>query len=289
MRTQTTPFGFSVARGVALAIAALLAATAGAQPQKAELEIDGSSAARFEASVATIQNSLRTFRREEFETALAAIWFGDVAASGDADSDGDHDADDLKAFREDAFDLLTDIQRGNIANAIEQRSKDPRTATEYFTQLDGLESDEVVELASRPEAAEYIKPLWQYRLDQLCKSATIESLKIKDNCRRHKSTAQIANPYTAKMLSEAVEALSENRYDDARTAVEALKRKRLTPYEASKAEQILYNVAVGEQNYAEARTHLQNAVEAGGLNPQELSVAAAQIKAIDAVLAANAP
>jgi hypothetical protein len=263
-------------------MAVALAAPADAQ----DLEIDGSSAARFEASVAMIQNSLRPVRREEFETALAAIWFGDTAASGDADGDGDHDADDLKTFREDAFDLITNIQRGNIANAIEQRATDPRAATDYFTQLNGLGSDEVVELANRPEAAVYLEPLWQYRRDSLCKRAAI---KIKENCRRHKSTAQIADPYTARVLSEAVEALSENRYDDARNAVATLRKKRLNPYEASKAEQILYNVAVGEQSYEEARTHLDNAIKAGGLNPQETSVAAAQIKAIDALLAANAP
>ena len=159
MRTQTTPSRFSLAHGFELALAAALAAPIGAEPVRATPKIDGSSAARFEASVAAIQNDLRTFSREEFETALAAIWLSNTAGSGDPDRDGDHDADDLRMLREDAFDLLTNIQRGNIANALEQRATDANAATDYFRQVDGLGRDEVVRLASRREATAYLAPL----------------------------------------------------------------------------------------------------------------------------------
>ena len=289
MRTQTTPSRFSLAHGLALALVAGLAAPTRAQPVRATPRIDGSSAIRFEASVAAIQNDLRTFSREEFETALAAIWFSNTAGSGDPDRDGDHDADDLRVLREDAFDLLTNIQRGNLANAIEQRATDANAATDYFRQLDGLGRDEVVRLASRPEAAAYLAPLWKYRHDDLCRRAFYQSTHLSKNCRRDTSTAQVLDPATAKMLSAAVEALNENRYDEARAAVDAVSVKRLTPYETSKVEQIRFNVAYNEQDYARARVHLQKAIDAGGLSPQELAAAAVTIRALDARLAANGP
>ena len=270
-------------------VIALAATAARAQPDRNALTIDGSDAARFEASVAAIQNDLRTSRRQEFETALAAIWFTDTSSSGDADRDSDHDAEDLKSFREDAFDLLTNIQRGNVANAIEQRAANARTATDYFRRLDGLGSDEVIELASRPEAAAYLAPLWKYRHDELCKRAYIDSVPLRKNCRPDTGAAQIFDIPTAKALNAAIDALRENRYDEARSALARLNVKRLVPYEASKVEQILFNVALGEQNYAEAREHLQNALDAGGLSLQESSMAAAQIHALDAALAASAP
>ena len=97
------------------------------------------------------------------------------------------------------------------------------------------------------------------------------------------------DPATAKMLSTAVEALNENRYDEARAAVDAVSVKRLTPYETSKVEQIRFNVAYNEQDYASARVHLQKAIDAGGLSPQELAAATATIGALDARLAANGP
>jgi hypothetical protein len=269
-------------------VAVLAAPSAGAQPRDA-LTVDGSGAGRFEASVAAIQNALGQFRREEFETALAVIWFSDTAASGDADGDGDHDAGDLNAFRKDAFDLLTNIQRGNIANAIEERSTQASSATDYFKRLDGLGSDEIVELASRPEAAVYLQPLWKYRHDDLCRRAFIQSIHLSKNCRRDTTTAQALNPNTAEKLSAAVNALNQNSYDEAKAAVDAVSVKRLTPYELSKVEQIRFNIAYGQQDYASAREHLQKAIAAGGLSPKEVADAAVQMRALDNWLAANAP
>jgi hypothetical protein len=289
MQTQRTPSRFSRAHGFALAIGVAVAASTGAQPARPPLTIDGSSAARFEASVAAIQNDSRTFSREEFETALAAIWFSNTAGSGDLDRDGDRDASDLRMLRDDSFDLLTNIQRGNIANAIEERATDANPATDYFRQLDGLARDEIVELASRPEAAAYLAPLWKYRHDDLCRRAFIQSTHLSKNCRRDTSTAQVFDAATAKMLNTAVEALNENRFDEARAAVDAVSARHLTPYEVSKVEQIRFNVAYAEQDYAGARVHLQKAIAAGGLSPQELSVAVVQIRALESLLAANGP
>jgi hypothetical protein len=52
-----------------------------------ELRLDGSSPESFQASVAALQNALPTSRRDDFETALAVIWYAD-AVSADIDGDG---------------------------------------------------------------------------------------------------------------------------------------------------------------------------------------------------------
>ena len=57
--------------------------------------------------------------------------------------------------------------------------------------------------------------------------------------------------------------------------------------ERSKVEQILFEISYGEGEFAEAREHLQNAISADGLNPQEVSAALVQIRLVDAKLAAD--
>ena len=49
--------------------------------------------------------------------------------------------------------------------------------------------------------------------------------------------------------------------------------EKLSPYERSKVEQILFNISYSQEKYAEARGHLQKAIDAGGLNEQEVSQA----------------
>jgi hypothetical protein len=99
----------------------------------------------------------------------------------------------------------------------------------------------------------------------------------------------VLNPATAEKLSAAVNALNRNSYDEAKSAVDSVSVNRLTPYELSKVEQIRFNIAYGQQDYASARTHLQRAIDAGGLSPNELAAAALQMRALDNWLAANAP
>lgn len=78
---------------------------------------------------------------------------------------------------------------------------------------------------------------------------------------------------TGKVLNIAIEALQAGKYDEAKGAIARLNLDKLSPYERSKVEQILFNIAYGEQNYVEARQHLQTSVDAGGLNAQEISQA----------------
>jgi tetratricopeptide (TPR) repeat protein len=74
---------------------------------------------------------------------------------------------------------------------------------------------------------------------------------------------------TAKALNAAVDALNMSKYDDARAALAPLKIDKLSPYERSRLEQILSNIAAAEEKYDEARAHLDTAIKAGGLNEQE--------------------
>ena len=63
------------------------------------------------------------------------------------------------------------------------------------------------------------------------------------------------------------------KYAEAQAAIGTLNLEKLSPYERSKVEQILFNISYAQEKYAEARGHLQKAIDAGGLNEQEVSQA----------------
>jgi hypothetical protein len=159
-RTRTSGSRPARATGVVITLVIALAAipTPNAQPAgSSDRRIDGTSPASFERSVAMLQNELAPRRREELELALAVIWMTNTADLADVDRDGNAsvDANDFRNMKEDALDLLTDIQRGDVVSAIEDRAKDEHeyTAADYFAQLDGLGYDEVVDLAGRSGTA----------------------------------------------------------------------------------------------------------------------------------------
>ena len=142
--------------GVALFLA-LSSAPSHAQPDL-NRRIDGSTKSSFEESLAALQNELRPRRRTELETSLAVLWMRHTVASGDRDADRDLDLDldldDFVLLEQEARDLLTQIQRGNLLSAIEERAKGvDRIVTEFIGQLDGLGDDEVLDLAGRPSEA----------------------------------------------------------------------------------------------------------------------------------------
>ena len=63
------------------------------------------------------------------------------------------------------------------------------------------------------------------------------------------------------------------KYAEAQTAIGTLNLEKLSPYERSKVEQILFNISYNQEKYDEARQHLQRSIDAGGLNEQEISQA----------------
>jgi hypothetical protein len=117
------------------------ASTDGRAPQ-----IDGSTAATVERSVALLHNALPPRRREHFDIALGVVLMR-TAAYGAADLNGDGDVNDLDArtISDTAAALWTEIARGNLVAAVEELGDD--VAAAYFKQLDGLSYDEVLELA----------------------------------------------------------------------------------------------------------------------------------------------
>jgi tetratricopeptide (TPR) repeat protein len=76
---------------------------------------------------------------------------------------------------------------------------------------------------------------------------------------------------TAKVLSEAIEMLNMENFAGAAQKIATLKLDKLSPYERSTTEQILFQIAYSQEKYAEARDHLQKAIDAGGLNEQQVS------------------
>jgi Tfp pilus assembly protein PilF len=76
---------------------------------------------------------------------------------------------------------------------------------------------------------------------------------------------------TGKTINEAIEFLNMDDYANAQAKLQTLKMDKLSPYEKSRVEQIMSNIAVQQEKYEEARQHLVNAIQAGGLNDQETS------------------
>jgi len=78
---------------------------------------------------------------------------------------------------------------------------------------------------------------------------------------------------TAKALNTAIEAINMEKYAEAQTAIGTLNLEKLSPYERSKVEQILFSISYAQEKYGEAQQHLQKSIDAGGLNEQEVSQA----------------
>lgn len=86
-----------------------------------------------------------------------------------------------------------------------------------------------------------------------------------------KAPAPSIDVATAKALNAAIEALNMGDYAGAQAALAPLKLDKVSPYERSRLEQILLSVAAAQERYDEARLHLQNAIDSGGLNEEEIS------------------
>ncbi|HEY8521897.1 MAG TPA: tetratricopeptide repeat protein [Gammaproteobacteria bacterium] len=95
-----------------------------------------------------------------------------------------------------------------------------------------------------------------------------------------RSSGPTIDPTTGTKLNEAIELLNQENYAAARAKIGELRMDRLSPYERSRVEQILFSIAYQEENYDDARSHLEQAIAAGGLNEQEISQARYQIAQI---------
>jgi tetratricopeptide (TPR) repeat protein len=73
----------------------------------------------------------------------------------------------------------------------------------------------------------------------------------------------------ANALNEAIELMDAGNFAQARVVVEDLDRRRLSPYEIGRVEQILGNIAYSEGDFAGAREHFDLAMASGGLNEVE--------------------
>ena len=277
-------------RSATVLIVSLAAASTHAQSARV---LDGSSPAKLERSVALMQNDLAGRHRDDFDVALAMIWMNRTAGTGDLNGDGNLDVDDIRQLEIDASALLTEIQRGNLVSAIEERQEPGGdfTAADYFAQLDGLGYDEIVSLAGRPTKDAYFDAVRQAR-EQL-------------TCREERPTFAQGNPsraaqrrptgcaprtigvYAGTVLAPAVAAMNEGRYKDARAIIAEVRWGRLNAYERSHTQQILHSISEAEGDLVAAREHLLNALAAQGLNPVETRVVLARIREIDARLAAN--
>ena len=82
---------------------------------------------------------------------------------------------------------------------------------------------------------------------------------------------------TGKVINEAIELLNMDDYAAAAQKIGTLRLDRLSPYERGRVEQISFNIAWSQEKYDEARGHLQQAIDSGGLNAQEIDTARYQL------------
>lgn len=92
-----------------------------------------------------------------------------------------------------------------------------------------------------------------------------------------KPPANSIDAATGKILTEAIEALNAEKYSAASAAIAKIKMDGLSPYERSRVEQILATIDHSQDKFASARTHLKAAIDAGGLNAEEISQTKYQI------------
>ena len=78
---------------------------------------------------------------------------------------------------------------------------------------------------------------------------------------------------TGRVLNEAIELMNADDSAAAAQKIATLRLDRLSPYERGKVEQILFNIALSQERYDEARAHLRRAIDSGGLNAQEVDQA----------------
>jgi tetratricopeptide (TPR) repeat protein len=75
---------------------------------------------------------------------------------------------------------------------------------------------------------------------------------------------------TGRILNEAIELLNAENLAGASQKISTLQLDRLSPYERGTVERILFNISYAQERYEEAREHLQNAIDSGGLNAQQI-------------------
>ncbi|HEX7236885.1 MAG TPA: tetratricopeptide repeat protein [Gammaproteobacteria bacterium] len=78
---------------------------------------------------------------------------------------------------------------------------------------------------------------------------------------------------TGKIINEAIELMNADDNAAAEQKIGTLRLDRLSPYERGRVEQILFSIAFNQEQYDEARGHLQKAIDSGGLNAQEIDSA----------------
>jgi bla regulator protein blaR1 len=77
-----------------------------------------------------------------------------------------------------------------------------------------------------------------------------------------------ASTVAAAVLNDAIRLLNTGQFAEAKLAVGTLELNTLSPFERSHVEMVLFNLALVEGRYDDARDHLERTVDAGGLSPE---------------------
>lgn len=102
--------------------------------------------------------------------------------------------------------------------------------------------------------------------------------------RRIAAAQERAENDAIQTLNAAIAHINARRFGEARATVGELDLESLNAFERSKAEQVLYTIAYGEENFEEARGHVEKALDAGGLSPGDQFKARLALTDIDVML-----
>ena len=111
----------------------------------------------------------------------------------------------------------------------------------------------------------------------LALGAAPEAVLAQEKKKSGAAAAPAIDPLTGKRINEALEHLNAERYGQAKAVLGKMNLERLSPYERSRVEQILASIDHAQENLPGARSHLEQALAAGGLNDQEQSQVRFQI------------
>lgn len=78
---------------------------------------------------------------------------------------------------------------------------------------------------------------------------------------------------TGNILNQAIELLNAEDYAGAQAKINTLRLDRLSPYERGTVERIMFSISYSQEKFDEARQHLQNAIDSGGLNQVQIDEA----------------
>ncbi len=158
-----------------------------------------------------------------------------------------------------------------VTQALEQVAQ----ATTQVTQETRQVAQEVQQVAQETRQVTQEAQQASQEVEQVRRQAPRQSVGGRsraDNRDDEPAIEQSIDEQTARILSSAIEFLNADQFAEARERLGDLRLNRLSPFERSRYEQLMFNLDMNDENYPGAHSHIQAAIDSGGLNEREVSM-----------------